>query len=314
MEELACPRCKTTKYRNPHLKLMVNTCGHALCDNCVELLFVRGSGECPECHVALRKNNFRVQLFEDACVEKEVDIRKRILKDYNKKEEDFSSLREYNDYLEEVEDIIFNLTNGVDVESTKKRIDDYKRQNQTQIKKNRNKLSKDDLLLEEMIEIERQERSFYREQAQQEEAKAKTTKRRNKEALIDELMFSDLDAKHIVAAHKKEQQAHKEEIAARPREKPTTFSSGISLAQSNVFAPVPTKESFGELYEYKPSEIEICGPEPPTWEEITNNGYLVNIRAATAQDRAGGYETQIGCQRALQEAFCGLFFTMKEIS
>ena len=49
-------------------------------------------------------------------VEREVDVRRRITKLYpspaehlmnrfNKRREDFSSLREYNDYLEEVEDI-----------------------------------------------------------------------------------------------------------------------------------------------------------------------------------------------------------------
>ena len=51
------------------------------CENCVELLFVRGSGACPECGIALRRNNFRLQLFEDAFVEKEVDIRKRVLRE-----------------------------------------------------------------------------------------------------------------------------------------------------------------------------------------------------------------------------------------
>lgn len=30
MDDLGCPRCKTTKYRNPSLKLMVNVCGHTL--------------------------------------------------------------------------------------------------------------------------------------------------------------------------------------------------------------------------------------------------------------------------------------------
>jgi CDK-activating kinase assembly factor MAT1 len=40
--EEGCPRCKTTKYRNPSLKLMVNVCGHSLCVSCVELLFVKG--------------------------------------------------------------------------------------------------------------------------------------------------------------------------------------------------------------------------------------------------------------------------------
>ena len=31
-EEVVCPRCKTTRYRNPQLKLMVNACGHSLLD------------------------------------------------------------------------------------------------------------------------------------------------------------------------------------------------------------------------------------------------------------------------------------------
>lgn len=52
--------------------------------DCVELLFVRGSNACPECNIPLRKNNYRIQLF-DSVVEKELDIRKRILKCYNKK-------------------------------------------------------------------------------------------------------------------------------------------------------------------------------------------------------------------------------------
>ena len=34
------PWCKTTKYRNPNMELMVNVCGHNICETCVELLFV----------------------------------------------------------------------------------------------------------------------------------------------------------------------------------------------------------------------------------------------------------------------------------
>ena len=40
--EIQCPACKTTKYRNPQMKLMVNVCGHALCDSCVKMLFIKG--------------------------------------------------------------------------------------------------------------------------------------------------------------------------------------------------------------------------------------------------------------------------------
>lgn len=50
------------------------------CESCVELLFVRGAGNCHECDTPLRKSNFRVQLFEDPAVDKEVEIRKKVLK------------------------------------------------------------------------------------------------------------------------------------------------------------------------------------------------------------------------------------------
>ena len=84
--------------------------------------FFREEGACPESNIPLRRTNFRLQLFEDANVDKEVDIRRRILKDFNKQEEDFESLRDYNDHLEMVEDIIINLTNNLDILETNKKI------------------------------------------------------------------------------------------------------------------------------------------------------------------------------------------------
>uniref|UniRef100_A0A0K8VWV7 CDK-activating kinase assembly factor MAT1 n=1 Tax=Bactrocera latifrons TaxID=174628 RepID=A0A0K8VWV7_BACLA len=155
MEDQACPRCKTTKYRNPSLKLMVNVCGHTLCESCVDLLFLKGSGSCPECMVPLRRNNFRVQLFEDPMVEKEVDIRKRVLRDYNKKEEDFATLQEYNDYLEEIETIIYNLCNNIDIIGTNKRIEAYRRENREVIQRNKTRMGREEYELEEMLELER---------------------------------------------------------------------------------------------------------------------------------------------------------------
>lgn len=49
------------------------------CENCVDMLFVRGSGNCVQCDTPLRKSNFRVQLFEDPTIDKEVEIRKKVL-------------------------------------------------------------------------------------------------------------------------------------------------------------------------------------------------------------------------------------------
>lgn len=84
-------------------------------------------------------------------VEKEIDIRKRVLKDYNKKEEDFVTLREYNDYLEEIETIIYNLTNNIDVVTTNKKIEQYKKDNKELIMKNKVKIGKSILIKPSMI-------------------------------------------------------------------------------------------------------------------------------------------------------------------
>lgn len=68
-------------------------------------LFGAGSAPCPTCHTTLARNNFFRPTFADVKVEKEVRIRKTILQIFNKREEDFEEVRDYNNYLEEVEDI-----------------------------------------------------------------------------------------------------------------------------------------------------------------------------------------------------------------
>ncbi|KAG6772225.1 hypothetical protein POTOM_023624 [Populus tomentosa] len=60
---------------------------------------------------------------------KEIVVRRRIASIFNKREDDFPSLREYNDYLEEVEDMIFNLVAGDDVAATEEKIAEYQEEN-----------------------------------------------------------------------------------------------------------------------------------------------------------------------------------------
>ncbi|XP_034761846.1 CDK-activating kinase assembly factor MAT1-like isoform X2 [Acipenser ruthenus] len=187
MDDQGCPRCKTTKYRNPSLKLMVNVCGHTLCESCVEMLFIRGSGNCQECDTPLRKSNFRVQLFEDPAIDKEVEIRKKVLKIYNKNDSDFPSLREYNDYLELIEEIVYNLTNNMDLENTKQMMEQYQRENKEIIQKNKIKLTREQEELEELLAMERQENEQRRLLQIKEEKRQVLAKKKNKQALLDEL-------------------------------------------------------------------------------------------------------------------------------
>ncbi|KAL3503898.1 hypothetical protein ACH5RR_033739 [Cinchona calisaya] len=64
---------------------------------------------------------------------KEMSIRKRISNIFNKREEDFPTLREYNDYLEEVEDMVVNLIEGIDVPAIEAKIAQYQTENAEQI-------------------------------------------------------------------------------------------------------------------------------------------------------------------------------------
>ena len=59
--------------------------------------------------------------------------RQRVLAAFNKRQSDFASLREWNDYLERVETLIFNLTEGVDVNATEAAIAEHKRANASEI-------------------------------------------------------------------------------------------------------------------------------------------------------------------------------------
>ncbi|PWA33316.1 Cdk-activating kinase assembly factor MAT1, centre [Artemisia annua] len=52
---------------------------------------------------------------------------------FNKRVEDFSSLREYNDYLEDVEDMIVDLVDGNNVPAHEAKIARYQKENAEQI-------------------------------------------------------------------------------------------------------------------------------------------------------------------------------------
>jgi CDK-activating kinase assembly factor MAT1 len=55
---------------------------------------------------------------------------------FYKRLEDLDSLKEYNDYLEEFEDLVFNLVHDVDVQSTYNRLVSFKSENRDSLEKN----------------------------------------------------------------------------------------------------------------------------------------------------------------------------------
>ncbi len=71
-----------------------------------------------------------------------------LLFSYNKTEEDFDSLESYNNYLEEKEDIKYNLANDIDRDATKQKIKEYQEAHKDEIVANKAR----DLDMRRMIE------------------------------------------------------------------------------------------------------------------------------------------------------------------
>ena len=249
-------------------------------------------------------------------MDKEVSIRRKVLKDFNKTREDFEELKDYNDYLEEVETIIFNLVFDKDIINTSKMIDTYKKENKDLIMRNQNKFKQDIEEMDEQLALEKQNQQEKSKMFNTAELEEKKQKAKAREKLIDELMFSNTDAKAIVASHAQSLAAVaavKQELEKKPvAVKANQFSTGVQIGvrSSNTFLPLP-KQADIPLYSYTRPVFDYNGPEPPLIERLGSLNYFTNIRAASVMERAGGYTEALSCCRALQEAMGGLFYSAK---
>lgn len=289
---------------------MINICGHALCEACVDLLFVRESGTCPECDRPLKRSGFRTQLFEDTGVDKEVDVRKQMMKIFNKQETDFSSLREYNDYLEEIEVIIDSLLTGVNIEETKAKVAAYKAENEALIRRNHAKLTRERMVWQEHIENQKRQSDLKRHIQDEMEQEENAAKRRKQQSLIDDLENN----KHLTPQQVLEMHRQKIEAASPSKTLEERLTVGghlstmglSSLRNPTEVGSVPSKDQ--SQFVYKEFEEDILGPSMPTKDDLLETGYMSHVRESSPSDIGGGYSSFLACSRALQDAFTGLLW------
>lgn len=270
------------------------------------MLIISGSGPCPKCSIPLRRNGFKLQQFEDASIDVEVETRKRILQDYNKTEEDFESLDEYNDYLVEIEDIIYNIVRSTNLIETKERIEQYKRENKEIIMRNRMKSKREEQALDELIEEEKMHTQYKRDEVLRDEAEQRSKKLRVDAELIDSLAHSNSDARDIVNIY-----THKKEEIPVPKLKPiskppinfTKFSTGVKFNQSSI--SIPIKE--GPLFKYEPVFHQLNGPLCPDMLHLESLGYMKYIRRESNQELAGGFLMKTTCLHYVQECVSSLY-------
>ncbi|PPQ78534.1 hypothetical protein CVT25_011806 [Psilocybe cyanescens] len=310
-----CPVCKSDRYLNPKLRLLVSSCYHKMCESCIDRLFTLGPAPCPICNKVLRKLAFTPQTFEDLTVEKEVAVRRRIAKEFNKRRDDFPDLRVYNDYLEEVEDIsvyfyssfislnfndliAFNLINEIDIPQTEARIAAYRAENAALIELNIQREEAYVQGLKEQEEAERRERELRASQLRREEEEEREEREKDKREIIDKLEMSDKNAAKLIAKSRANALKRSSARAASM----TVIQSNAKLLRTRAATDIPDVP-------HVPFQDNYYGYEDMY--EMKPGGYDDFFSEAVRKDRegimrAGGYKVEEAWERALRFAVAGL--------
>lgn len=305
-----CKKCKSNEYTNKQLMMMINECGHPLCKNCVDNIFALNSGNCHVCNRLLRKNGFREQIYDDPLIDKETFLRRKLRKIYNLKLDDFESLREFGDYQERFETVVYNLVFETDVTETNAEIAAFEEKHKEQIDRNKRRLDEDQKWIEDQLREEKQMKSRVAEHletdAREKEVASAVTDTRK---IMDELRDSNVAAEVILGRERKkqvekemEEKAEQEKRKQRNKEMLQTRKRAAENMSFNTVIRIA-----GRAYVHQPLELVINGPPMPNSSQIESMGYLAHIRTASPDLIAGGYTSALGCSRALFEARIDLF-------
>lgn len=302
-----CPICKTDRYLSPNMNFLINPeCYHNICESCVDRIFSLGPAPCPypKCGKILRKNKFKKQVFDDLKIEKEVDLRRRISAIYNKTEDDFDDLKEYNLYLEHVETLVFNLINGVDVEATEQEIKKYEQDHKIdilEINMRESQKTSDLEKYQEAMERMKQEKLKIQHQMELEDLEYQ---KQQKQSLLDRLSSSNIDSDEIIAQNNsrvnKRLSMRKQRLQQITNQLEQQFENTNPLAQhAKALAAEMPKTPF----------TPFQGDRDLTPYYTLDNQYNEPHLAKLAKDKeylGAGWRPEAVYERALDQAFMGL--------
>ncbi|KAH7327233.1 RNA polymerase II transcription factor-like protein B subunit 3 [Rhexocercosporidium sp. MPI-PUGE-AT-0058] len=308
-----CPVCKSNRYLNPSLQFLINPeCYHKMCSTCVDRIFTSGPASCPVpyCGKTLRKKGFHKAFFADLQIEREVDIRKRVGAVFNRRQDEFETLLDWNNYLEEVESLIFELVEGSREEKARaeEKLKRYKESNMGDIEDNRK------AGLEE-AELERRREKAEKEAARQrrlavvrEEEAAKKDVEQSRREVLERMANTDEDAREITMQAQKvilKKSGARREATQSLGESNGSLGSGLSLrGLKKKEAPVVEKpyDPFGGV-DLTPSRYVLQDDYESEW--------LSNCKS-DQRHMAGGYSLQEYYARTMFEAFSGLGVFMED--
>lgn len=224
-----CPQCKTDRYLNPRLRLLVSPCYHKMCESCIDRIFSLGPAPCPDCGKKVSKNQFTAQTFQDLGVEKEVAVRRKVASLFNRREDDFVDLKAYNDYLEEVEEITFNLIHEIDLPRTNAKFEHYQAAHRSAIASSAHVTQQESDRQARLDEEEKLQRKARAERLRKEEEREREEREQERLEMMRELERG-ADPDEVLEKQRKrrlerEERQRIQELEARRREKEAAQAS-----------------------------------------------------------------------------------------
>lgn len=163
-----------------------------------------------------------------ALLQKDAHTRRRHLSWFNKCREDFESDRAYDDYLEKVEDIVYNMVHGIDLEGTRAFVAKYRRENADSIAANSAKRAEESRnMLDEINDEKRLRLRRLSEIRKEEEERKRDLVRKRKLIEAEELVRVSQGEEAYKKLVKKRQRREKKEN--KKREEAAHLASGGAL-------------------------------------------------------------------------------------
>eukprot|EP00591_Stephanopyxis_turris_P000739 CAMPEP_0195512854 /NCGR_PEP_ID=MMETSP0794_2-20130614/4667_1 /TAXON_ID=515487 /ORGANISM="Stephanopyxis turris, Strain CCMP 815" /LENGTH=325 /DNA_ID=CAMNT_0040640731 /DNA_START=21 /DNA_END=998 /DNA_ORIENTATION=- len=184
-----CAVCGVTEGDSSNLtqsQLQTNAtvgCGHQFCSSCVERELSRKKiFRCPICSTHVKRVTLSTRTLDDVQCEKDTSWRRRVLQVYNKVESDFPSLLEYNNYLEEVEDIIYSIVNEEpNAEENKAKVKEYEEVHKSEIVIRQSQRADEERCVSDRIASEQREAEMKKRAFREEERIVSIAKRKLKQ-------------------------------------------------------------------------------------------------------------------------------------
>lgn len=144
---------------------------------------------CPICETIVKRVNLSTRTLDDVQCEKDTSWRRRVVKVFNKVDTDFPSLLDFNNYLEQVEDIVFSIVNEEpNAEESKAKVKAYEEANKAQIVIRQSQRADEERSIADRIASEQRDTERRKRETVEEEQAIAITKRKLKQETTQVLL------------------------------------------------------------------------------------------------------------------------------